>query len=1031
LAYWEKRLHGAPPAAQLPADRARPAATFDGGQLRHAFDHEFYARLQATSAREGVTPHMWLYAAFQAFLHRYTGQNDIIVGSGVANRQSPEAQQLLGMIINTVALRISFCGQPTYRELLARVRQAILEALDNQDVPFDQVMQRLGPGIQLFNTFFDTYDRPYPSYRSNVLRVERHDTLNNGSCKFDLVVLVIPGDTTPAMMLWEYSTALFDAQTAARMMQHFLMLLEASLTNPELLVAELPMLSPDEKKKIIALSRGKQPAVSSDRRIDQIFAACANAAPDAEAIICGNERLTYRTLDGRAADLAEQLRSLGLRPGQVVALSLPRGPRAIAAMLAIMRCDCAFLPIDSTLPRVRQDQLLRLAAAELMVTADSVVRLPSSGSHATDRVVPESAAYVLFTSGTTGVPKAVCVQHKAVVRLVCDVDYVRLDPKTRFLHLAPLSFDACMLEIWGALLNGGTIVVHPDDVPDLVKLDVTIAKHGVTTAWLTASLFNHVIDNDPELLRPLRELLIGGEALSVQHVARARTLLPDTTLTNGYGPTEAATFTTTFKIPHHFDPKALRVPIGRPLPDTQVYVLDEYGELQPTGVPGEIYIGGSGVALCYLGDEVLTSAKFLPDNFGGRSGGRLYRTGDLGRLLADGNLDFLGRLDDQVKIRGFRVEPGEVAAVLGEHPFVQDAAVIAWSEDDGTHQLAAYVVLKDNCENADLQTFLRARLPEYMVPPHIVVLDVLPMLSSGKLDRSALPRPVIRQTQGSVAARTAAEEVLAGIWANLLKLERVGVNDDFFSSGGHSLLALQLLNQVNSTFAAQLPLRLLFEHRTVASQAAEIERLRNAGTSSGSASSLLVPLRAGGSKLPFFLVAGGFGGEAELLVYAALTRYLDSERPFYGLRIRGVDELVESPNVQRMAADQIAEILRVQPEGPYLIGGSCIGGVLALEIAQQLCAQGHQVGPLILIDSSFPSLGWYWRYRLWRWWHLELVPLAESFRKNRAAFRLALKQKMGLAMLLPEDRIEREKIRIGLKYLRTSLSHFTGRLNCC
>ena len=614
---------------------------------------------------------MWLYAAFQAFLHRYTGQDDIIVGSGVANRQSPEAQQLLGMIINTVALRTSFCGQLTYRELLARVRQAILEALDNQDVPFDQVMQRLGPGIQLFNTFFDTYDRPYPSYRSNVLRVERHDTLNNGSCKFDLVVLVIPGDTTPAMMLWEYSTALFDAQTAARMMQHVLALLEASLANPELPIAELPMLSADERRKIIALSSGKQPTVSNDRRIDQIFAACAAAAPDAEAIICGDERLTYRMLDGRAADLVDQLRLLGLRPGQVVALSSPRGPRAIAAMLAIMRCDCAFLPIDSKWPRVRQDQLLRVAAAELLVTADGVVRLSSSGSHATDRAVPESAAYVLFTSGTTGVPKAVCVQHKAVVRLVCDVDYVRLDPKTRFLHLAPLSFDACMLEIWGALLNGGTIVVHPDDVPDLLELGVTIAKHGVTTAWLTASLFNHVIDTNPELLRPLRELLIGGEALSVPHVTRARTLLHGTTLTNGYGPTEAATFTTTFKIPPDFDPNAPRVPIGRPLPDTQVYVLDEYCELQPTGVAGEIYIGGSGVALCYLSDEVLTSVKFLPDNFGGRSGGRIYRTGDLGRLLEDGNLDFLGRLDDQVKIRGFRVEPSEVAAVLGHIPSVR------------------------------------------------------------------------------------------------------------------------------------------------------------------------------------------------------------------------------------------------------------------------------------------------------------------------------------------------------------------------
>ena len=348
--------------------------------------------------------------------------------------------------------------------------------------------------------------------------------------------------------------------------------------------------------------------------IPELFNAQVERTPDAVAIIHDNERLTYRTLKQRADGLADQLRGLGVRPGQVVAFSLARGPQAVSMMLAIMRCSCAFLPINSKLPRLRQDQILQIAAAELLVTAEGTARLPSSGPHSADRVVPDGAAYVLFTSGTTGVPKAVCVPHRAVVRLVRNVDYVRLDAETRFLHLAPLSFDACMLEIWGPLLNGGTLVVHPHDVPDLAELGATIAKHNVTTAWLTASLFNHIIDISPEILRPLRELLTGGEALSVPHVVRALSLLPSTTLINGYGPTEAATFATTFKIPRDFDATAHRVPIGRPLPNTQVYVLDEHQQLQPFGVPGEIYIGGSGVAIGYLGDQALTVLNSYPIN---------------------------------------------------------------------------------------------------------------------------------------------------------------------------------------------------------------------------------------------------------------------------------------------------------------------------------------------------------------------------------------------------------------------------------
>ena len=347
----------------------------------------------------------------------------------------------------------------------------------------------------------------------------------------------------------------------------------------------------------------------------------------------------------------------------------------------------------------------------------------------------------MFTSGSTGSPKAVCVSHRAVVRLVCDVDYVRLDRKTRFLQLAPLSFDASTLEIWGPLLNGGTLVVHPEEILDNAELGRTIVDHQVTTAWLTASLFNQIIDNAPQILRPLRELLIGGEALSVPHVVRALSALPDTTLTNGYGPTETTTFATTYSIPRDFTGTAARVPIGRPLPDTQVYILDAQQQLLPVGVPGEIFIGGAGVALGYLADVALTATKFVPDAISSRPGARLYRTGDRGRLLADSNLDFIERIDDQVKIRGFRIEPGEIESVLSNHPSIGAAVVTATNDDPGGRRLIAYVVAPLDQEVGTLHQFLQDRLPDYMVPSQIVITDALPLTPSGKIDRRLLARP--------------------------------------------------------------------------------------------------------------------------------------------------------------------------------------------------------------------------------------------------------------------------------------------------
>ena len=952
LEYWQKRLKAPPPAAQLPVDRQRSfAQTFAGAQIRHPFDAKFYAQLFAACAREGVTPHMWLHAAFQAFLFRYTGQSDIVVGTGVANRESAEAQKLLGMIINTVALRISFAGKPSFRDILARTRAAIVEALDNQNAPFDRVVQRLGGGSVLFNTFFDSYDRAYPALRNDVLRVEQDIAINNGTCKFELVALVVPGNGTPATLLWEYNTDLFTEQTASRMMRHFLTLLAESVADPSLQVALLPMLGQEEKNCVIEACRAKSSPSWPDHRLDQMFAAVVSAHPDSVAIVCGNEKLTYRELDLRAARLADELRAFGACNGQVVAFSLPRSPQAICVMAAILKSGCAYLPLDPKLPSNRRTLMLQAAGSSLLLTADGIARV-ASGPQQCPNLLPEDAACVLFTSGSTGVPKPVSVLHRAIARLVCDVDYVRLNADTRFLQLAPLTFDASSLEIWGPLLNGGAAIIHPEDLPNFAELGRTIASHGVTTAWLTASLLNQIIDAAPEILRPLRQLLTGGEALSVPHVVRALAALPGTTLINGYGPTEGTTFSTTFTIPRDFDFAVGRVPIGRPIPGTQVYVLDEYQQLLPIGVPGEICIGGIGLAAGYLGDAALTAAKFVPDTISGLPGARLYRTGDCGRLLADGTLDCIGRLDRQVKIRGFRIEPGEIEAALLRHPCVTQAVVIAREDTPGDKRLVAYVVgASDQTIDAGaLRAHLRRSLPSYMVPSHIVVLDSFPIASSGKIDRNALPPPY-REAARPVAFRTPSddrERELLAIWQDVLKNPKIGIDDDFFELGGTSLQLLRVFLEIEARLGCSLSPTTMLQAPTIA-RLAEFTRASRGVAESQS----LVPLRASGKGLPLFFVNVGlwFGH------YHHLLSDLKSDRPVFGLQPLPLDGKHRiARTIELMAADYVTEMRRMQPHGPYFLAGYCSGGWVSFEIAQQLVRAGERVGFLGLIDTIFYNM---------------------------------------------------------------------------
>ena len=418
----------------------------------------------------------------------------------------------------------------------------------------------------------------------------------------------------------------------------------------------------------------------------------ASSHPDAPAVICGAKRLTYRELDNRAAELAEQLRAAGARAGEVVAFSLTRGADALCAMLAILKSGCAYLPLDPSLPAARHEVLVRTAGAVMQITGDGITRLDSVEATPPQFAPTSQSAFVLFTSGSTGPPKAVCVPHRAVARLVCDVDYINLGTETRFLQLAPLSFDASTLEIWGPLLNGGAVVVHPEDVPDLTELGRTIADHKVTTAWLTAALFNQVVDRAPQILHSLSELLTGGEALSVPHVVRALAALPGTKLINGYGPTETTTFATTYAIPRDFKSTNRRVPELVVLSRTRRFMSwINVSSCCPSAVPGEICIGGSGLALGYLGDFGLTAKKFIPDFISGNPGERLYRSGDRGRLLPDGNLEFIERTDDQVEIRGFRIEPGEIESMLKLHRAAREAVVVVREDVPGDRRLVAYV----------------------------------------------------------------------------------------------------------------------------------------------------------------------------------------------------------------------------------------------------------------------------------------------------------------------------------------------------
>jgi amino acid adenylation domain-containing protein/non-ribosomal peptide synthase protein (TIGR01720 family) len=839
--YWRDQLSMPLPRLQLPTDFPRPRQRQSAGaSLQLHWDEIHAAALRELATRHNTTLFIALQALVKVLLYRYSGQTDIVIGTPIAGRDHAALEDQVGLFINLLPLRDRVDPHLGFDRFLEQVSHTAYAAYAHRHYPFDALVEDLAvtrdtSHAPLFDVLVTLQNVAPAEVALADLRIGEF-TLGAPFAKYDLTFEFAEYGGALVLVL-TYSTALFEAATIERLGGHLDRLLEGVLAEPERAIGELPLLTGAERAQLAAWN-ATATAYPRQATVAALFAAQAAATPEAVALVSADRQLSYRELDARANRLAQYLTAhYRPAPDQLIGLCLERSPELIVGMLAILKAGAAYLPLDADYPPERLRFMLEDAGVTVLLTQASLqARLPASGAAVicVDRDWPvitgypdqtpanaataDSLAYVMYTSGSTGQPKGVGVPQRGVVRLVKQTHYARFAADEVFLHYAPVSFDAATFEIWGALLNGARLVLMPPAQRSLADLGAVLQQQGITTLWLTSSLFNLLLDEQPAGLRGLRQLLVGGEALSVPHIRQALAQFPDCQLINGYGPTENTTFTCCYPITPQDYP--VSIPIGAPIANTTVYVLDEQQQVVPIGVPGELYIGGDGLARGYLHRPELTAERFVDV----ASLGRLYRTGDRCRWRADGALEFLGRLDDQIKLRGFRIEPGEIETLLRRESEIKDAAVVVQGEAEHRHLVAYLVPALPSLELNAIRQNLRRQLPEYLVPSQFMVLTELPLTPNGKLDRRRLPALPSADVTGSPSdCLTPTEELLASLWCNVLKRAAVGRDDHFFELGGHSLLATQLVSRIRDSFTVDLPLYVVFEHPVLRDQAAALD----------------------------------------------------------------------------------------------------------------------------------------------------------------------------------------------------------------
>ncbi|MCY7857777.1 amino acid adenylation domain-containing protein [Bacillus sonorensis] len=990
LTFWTKTLESLPDQLELPTDFPRPAeSSYQGDTIQLELEQELHSRLLSLARSSGVSLFMILQSGLAALLTRMGAGTDIPIGSPIAGRSADSLGGLIGMFINTLVLRTDTSGDPSFRELLGRVRNVNLNAYEHQDLPFERLVEVLNPARSrarhpLFQIMLAFQNTPEPALELPGLE-SNLEIRNVGAAKFDLTIELREQrnpDGTPAGIagFLEYSTDLFKRDTAEALAARLLKLLESAAADPDQPIGRLEILLPEERQMMLS-EWNKASLKVPEASLPVLFEKQAAEIPETIAVIFEDDTLTYSELNKRANRLARLLIAKGLGPEQFAALALPRSLDMVVGLLAVLKAGAAYVPLDPDYPADRIAFMLKDARPACVITnsevdsrisdAGAVPRIVLDDSRIkaelkqyadanpsdADRLEPLSPlhpAYVIYTSGSTGTPKGVVIPHQNVVRLFGATEqwfHFSADDVWTMFH--SYAFDFSVWEIWGPLLHGGRLVVVPHAISrspaDFLRL---LVNEGVTVLNQTPSAFYQLMQADrdnPEIgkLLSLRFVIFGGEALELSRLEDWYQRHPDyfPRLINMYGITETTVHVSYISLDQKIAALKANSLIGCGIPDLGVYVLDSCLEPVPPGVAGELYVSGSGLARGYLGRPDLTAERFVADPYG-PPGTRMYRTGDLARWRPDGTLDYMGRADQQIKIRGFRIELGEIESVLVQHDEVDQAAVVVREDQPGDKRLIAYIVpaSEEGPEPAELRRHGSRTLPDYMVPAAFVKIDVLPLTPNGKLDRKALPEPDFTAAVQGRGPRTPQEEILCDLFSEILNVPRVGIDDGFFELGGHSLLAVQLMSRIREALGAEIGIGDLLEAPTVSGLA---ERLEVGG--SRSALDVLLPLRAGGAELPLFCVhpAGGLSW-----CYAGLMTSLGKEYPIYGLQARGIAKRETLPEtLDEMAADYIRHIRSIQPAGPYRLLGWSLGGNVVHAIATQLQEQGEDISLLVMLDA--------------------------------------------------------------------------------
>jgi len=969
LEYWMNRLNGDLPILELPFDHPRPALqTYDGKALTLVLPSDLKDALQIVGRKERATLFMTLLSAFIVLLYRCSGQEDIIVGCPIAGRNQFDVEGMIGLCVNTLAIRAAIVPNQSFRKLLRDVRSRTLEAYDNQDLPFEKLVEKLHIKRSLnvppvFQTLFQLRNFPAAPRTIGGCKIERYE-LEEVLVKTDLTLEIT--DTPEGLSCrFEYPVALFDHDSIVRMAGYWHTLLKDIIKDPDKKISNLELLTDEEKCDILQMGKGKKSKYPREN-IASIFEARAREYPQAIAIRHSDERMTYRQVDECSNSLAGRLRESNVRKGDIVVLFMERSASMVIAMLATLKAGGAYLPLSPGEPESRIAQMMKSVNARAAITDPGLssrmekflqtVLTVENGALAKRPFCyegnpgPDDLAYVMFTSGSTGMPKGVCVPHRGIARLVLNPDYIQITPEDTVGHLSDPAFDASTFEIWGALLNGATLAVIDKDVAlSPLWLKSHIIDDHITVMFMTTPLFHAIVSENPSVLCGLRFLLVGGEVMDPVHALTFLEHCNTTRFANVYGPTENTTFSTYYHM-NLEDFSSESIPIGRPIANSDIYILDDAMHPVPVGITGEIYVSGDGIALGYLESPELTASKFLPDPH--VPGQMLYKTGDLGKFLPDGNVGFLGRSDTQVKIRGFRVEIGEVTSVMETHPAVRQAVITTYQGPGGTASLACYLVKTDESQQAtveELRQYAADRLPSHMIPSIFIWIDVIPLTSRGKINFSALPMPSFvesRSTSGESCDDLTS--LMASIWKEVMGVTEIGLDDDFFSVGGHSLLAIRLIACIEERFSVQIPISAIFTAPTIRQMSAVIKNLDDKCHYQN-----LVPLQKEGDRPPLFCIHGVSGVLHE---FGLFSRYIGNDQPVYGIQASGLDGK-EQPleSVETMASRYIETIRKIQPKGPYHLLAYCAGAVIAYEMARRLEADGEKPGFLGIIDYSAPK----------------------------------------------------------------------------